>query len=177
MSKFALDKVAEAFPQAIEERYVDRGGGEWAVVKAQALREVASHLKNSPELDFKLFVTLDVVDRLSLEKPTPRFEVAVILFSLSRNERVHLKVRVSEESPELPSLTPIFQGANWWERLAWDFYGLRFTDHPDLRRVLLYEEFQGHPLRKDYPLRGRQPLIPERPLEDIFRGPGTGGRA
>jgi NADH-quinone oxidoreductase subunit C len=69
----------------------------------------------------------------------------------------------------------VYQGANWSERLTWDFYGIRFKGHGDLRRMLLYEEFKGHPLRKDYAMRDRQPLIPERPIKDIFRGPGTNG--
>ncbi|MFZ5472014.1 MAG: NADH-quinone oxidoreductase subunit C [Myxococcota bacterium] len=177
MSKFALDKVAELFPDAFSERYFDRTGAEWAVVRAERLCEVASHLKNAPELDFSLFLSADAVDRLNLPQPTPRFEVVYFLYSLKRNEHVRLKVRVFEDQPEIPSLAGIYQGANWWERLVWDFYGVRFTEHPDLRRILLYEEFKGHPLRKDYALRERQPLIPERPLKDIFRGPGTSGVA
>ena len=84
-------------------------------------------------------------------------------------------MRVSEEDPVIPTISKVYQGANWAERLTWDFYGIRFSGHDDLRRLLMYEEFEGHPLRKDYAMRDRQPLIPERPLRDIFRGPGTNG--
>ena len=175
MSTFALDRVTAQFPEAVAERYVDRTGGAWAVIHPLALPKVAEFLKNDPELDFKLFGSADAVDRLHLAENDPRFEVVYILYSLKRNEHVRMKVRVSEYHPELPSLVPLYRGANWWERFIWDFYGIRFTGHPDLRRILLYEEFQGHPLRKDYALRDRQPLIPERPIKDIFRGPGTSG--
>lgn len=173
MSTFALDRVAAQLPQAVAERYFDRTGSAWAVIHAEHLPQVAAFLKN--ELDFKLFTSIDAVDRLHLAENAPRFEVVYFIYSLSRHEHVRLKVRVTEAHPEVPSIVPIFKGANWWERFVWDFYGVRFTGHPDLRRVLLYEEFQGHPLRKDYALRDRQPLIPERPIKDIFRGPGTSG--
>jgi NADH-quinone oxidoreductase subunit C len=177
LSKFALDGLAQKLPDAVSERYVDRTGGEWGVVRPASLVEVMSTLKRDPELQFKLFLSLDAVDRLHLPPDPaglPRFEVVYFLHSLHRNEHVRLKVRVGENA-ELPSVTPIFQGANWWERFVWDFYGIRFTGHPDLRRILMYEEFQGHPLRKDYPLRQRQPLVTERPIRDIYRGPGTSG--
>jgi NADH-quinone oxidoreductase subunit C len=176
LSKFALDKISERFPQAFHERYVDRATDEWAVIQPGSIRDVLAHLKDSPELDFKLFGSMDAVDRLHLNNPKPRFEVVYFLYSIKRSEHVRLKVRV-DEGEEIPSATPIFQGANWWERLIFDFYGVRFSGHPDLRRILLYEEFKGHPLRKDYPMRQRQPLIPERPIQDIFRGPGTSGVA
>lgn len=177
MSKFALDQVQAALPDAFVDRYADRAGGEWAVVKPERLRDVSTRLKTAPELQFKMFLSIDCVDRLLLPENEPRFEVVYFLHSLQRNEHVRLKVRVGEDNPELPSLTPLFLGANWWERLTWDFYGIRFTGHPDLRRILLYEEFVGHPLRKDYGLRDRQPLLPERPIKDLFRGPGTSGLA
>jgi NADH-quinone oxidoreductase subunit C len=170
-----MDRVAAAYPDAVVERYQDRGGGEWLVAKKELIRDIASLLKNDPALDFKLFLSMDGVDRLQLPESQPRFEVVYLFYSLSRHEHVRLKVRVEEQAPEVPSITSVYQGANWYERFVWDFYGVRFTGHPDLRRVLMYEEFKGHPLRKDYPLRGRQPLIPERPLKDIFRGPGTSG--
>ena len=177
MSAFALDRIAERLPQALAERTVDRSGAPWGVVRADALVPVAQLVKSDPELAFKLFVSVDAVDRLHLPENTPRFEVVYFAYSVKRNEHLRLKVRVGEERPEVPSLVPVYQGANWWERFVWDFYGIRFLGHPDLRRILMYEEFKGHPLRKDYPLRGRQPLIPELPIEDIFRGPGTSGVA
>ncbi len=177
MSKFALDKVAARFPDAFVERYEDRSGGHWGVVRPELIREVVSHLKNDPELDFKLFLSIDAVDRLLLQENDPRFEVVYLIRSLTRNEHVRLKVRATEDKAEIPSIASIYQGANWWERFVWDFYGVRFVGHPDLRRILMYEEFDGHPLRKDYALRERQPLIPERPIKDIFRGPGTSGTA
>jgi NADH-quinone oxidoreductase subunit C len=175
LSQHALDVVGAKFPDAFAERYQDRAGGEWAVVKHEALIRVASELKNDPALAFRLFLSADAVDRLMLPDNTPRFEVVYFLRSIQLNQVARLKVRVPEERPEMPSLTTVYQGANWWERFVWDFYGIRFTGHPDMRRILMYEEFKGHPLRKDYPLRGRQVLIPERPIKDIFRGPGTSG--
>ncbi|HME91418.1 MAG TPA: NADH-quinone oxidoreductase subunit C [Myxococcaceae bacterium] len=168
-----MDKLARALPNAVQETYIDRTGGDWAVLRPEAIREAASFLKNDPELDFKLFLSMDAVDRLMLPQNDPRFEVVYFLFSLRRNEHLRFKCRVAGDPPQLPSLTSVFQGANWFERFVWDFYGIRFEGHPNLRRILMYEEFEGYPLRKDYPLRARQPLIPERPIEDIFRGPGT----
>jgi NADH-quinone oxidoreductase subunit C len=173
LSKYAYDKIAAALPSAVLERYADRGGGEWAVIRSEAILDVASELRDKPELEFKLFLSIDAVDRLMLPGNDPRFEVVYFLYSVRRGEHARLKCQVPEDKPELPSITPVYQGANWWERFVWDFYGIRFRGHPDLRRILMYEEFKGHPLRKDYPLRQRQPLVPERPIQDIFRGPGT----
>jgi len=173
VSAFAYDKVSARYPSAVVQRYTDRTGGEWLVVRRESLRDVAAMLKSDPELDYKLFLSMDGVDRLQLPQNSPRFEVAYFLRSLSRRDMVRLKVQVEESDPQIPSIAHIFGGANWFERFVWDFYGIRFTGHPDLKRILLYEEFKGHPLRKDYPLRERQPLVAERPLRDIFRGPGT----
>ena len=175
MSKFAIDKVAERFSGAVIERYEDRSGAPWAVIAKEQIRDVAQFLKTDHELQFRLFLSADAVDRMYLPVNDPRFEVVYFLRSLLRNEVINLKVRVGGETPEVPSVTPVFQGANWWERFVWDFYGIKFEGHPDLRRILMYEDFKGHPLRKDYPLRQRQPLIPERPIQDLYRGPGTSG--
>ena len=175
MSPSALSLVQEKLPDALVETYTDRAGGAWGVVKPEHLRAVVATVKDDPALDFKLFLSIDAVDRLLLPENDPRYEVVYFLYSVSRNEHLRLKVRVPEATPVVPSIAGIFQGANWWERFIWDFYGIKFAGHPDLRRILMYEEFVGHPLRKDYPLRQRQPLIPERPIKDIFRGPGTSG--
>lgn len=172
MSTYALDQIQALLPDALESRYSDRTGGTWGVVRREHIQSVASLLKG---LGWTLFLSMDAVDRLYLPESTPRFEVVYFLYSPGRNEHVRLKVKVSEDDAEIPTIRTIFQGANWAERLVWDFYGIKFKGHGDLRRMLTYEEFKGHPLRKDYGLRERQPLIPERPIKDIFRGPGTNG--
>ncbi len=88
-----------------------------------------------------------------------RFEVVYHFFSLSLKRRVRVKVPVEETSPEVDSLTPLWATADWFEREVWDMFGIRFRGHPDLRRILMYEGFEGYPLRKDYPVNKRQPLI------------------
>ena len=91
--------------------------------------------------------------------PEPRFEVVYHFFSLPLKSRIRVKVPVEESDPMVASLTPLWASANWFEREVWDMYGIRFRGHPDLKRILMYEEFVGHPLRKDYPVNKRQPLI------------------
>jgi NADH-quinone oxidoreductase subunit C len=88
-----------------------------------------------------------------------RFDVVYHFYSTAHNHRVRLKVPLTLADPVVDSLTGLWRTADWFEREAWDMYGVTFTGHPNLRRILLYEEFKGHPLRKDYPIRKRQPLI------------------
>ena len=99
------------------------------------------------------------------------------LLSIPTRARIRLRVKVPE-GPEgvVASVTGVWRGADWFERYCFDMYGIRFSGHPDLRRLLMYDEFEGYPLRKDYPLKGRQPLVPERQVDNIFRGPGPAGR-
>jgi NADH-quinone oxidoreductase subunit C len=172
--KVALERLKGLFPTAITQVYTTPRGDDYVVVQPSGLAEVALRCKEDPELDFKLFLSTCAVDRLLLPENEPRFEVIhQIRQGREPWKKLHLKIFVSERSPELPSVQPIWKGADWWERYCWDFYGIRFTGHPDLRRVLLYEEFQGHPLRKDYPMKGRQPLVAERDFRDLVRGPGA----
>jgi NADH-quinone oxidoreductase subunit C len=172
--KAALERLKSQFPEWVTTTYTTPHGDDYAVVKAAGLVEVARFCKEDPELDFKLFVSTCAVDRLLLPESDPRFEVIhQIRQGRAPWKKLHLKVFVPEPNPELPSLQPVWKGADWWERYCWDFYGIRFSGHPDLRRVLLYEEFQGHPLRKDYPVKGRQPLVAERDFRDLVRGPGA----
>lgn len=116
-------------------------------------------LRDSPELAFDYLVDVTAVDYLGR---TPRFEVVYHLRSIKRGHRLRVKIAVPGENPEAQSITSLWKSANWLEREVWDMFGIRFTDHPDLRRILMYEEFIGHPLRKDYPVGKRQPLTEER---------------
>ena len=141
------------------------------VVKAQALVDVCRFLKAERGFDMAPYIT--AVDYLG---QTPRFEVVYNLYSTGKNARVRLRVKLAE-GEELPSVTSVWRGANWYERYCFDMYGIPVTGHPDLRRLLMYDEFEGTPLRKDYPLRGRQPLLQEREVKDIFRGPGPANRS
>jgi NADH-quinone oxidoreductase subunit C len=122
---------------------------------ASALRTLRDH----PEARFEQLSDLTVVDYFGA---TPRYEVIYQLYSLSLNHRARVKVPLPEEDPVVPTVSTIWKSANWAEREAWDMFGIRFEGHSDLRRILMYPEFQGHPLRKDYPLNQRQPLVPER---------------
>ena len=94
-----------------------------------------------------------------LTGPEQRFEVVYHLYSLARNLRVRLKVPVAAAYPAVDSVADVWPSANWFEREVWDMFGVRFTGHPNLTRILMYEPFEGHPLRKDYPVYKRQPLI------------------
>ena len=88
-----------------------------------------------------------------------RFEVVIHFFSLPLKHRLRIKVPVGGESPAVPSLTALWLAADWFEREVWDMYGIRFANHPNLKRLLMYDGFMGHPLRKDYPVNKRQPLV------------------
>jgi NADH-quinone oxidoreductase subunit C len=116
-------------------------------------------LRADAELDFSLLSDLTVVD---YRGRTPRFEVVYQLNSLAKRHRLRVKVGVAEDDAAIPSATAVWRSANWAEREAYDMFGIRFEGHPDLRRILLYPEFEGFPLRKDYPLSQRHPLVPER---------------
>jgi len=102
--------------------------------------------------------TTEIWERLVLNDEY-RFEVVYHLYSSPHNHRLRLKVPLTSADPVVPSVTEYWKAANWFEREVWDMFGITFTGHPELRRILLYEEFKGHPLRKDYPVSKRQPLI------------------
>ena len=92
-------------------------------------------------------------------EPSPRFEMVYHLFSLTHRHRIRVKVPVEAADPRIDSVTSVWKGANWFEREVWDMFGITFAGHPHLKRILMYEGFQGHPLRKDYPVNHRQPLV------------------
>jgi NADH-quinone oxidoreductase subunit C len=171
MAKAVIDALVQRFPEAVYDPYEGVGGDDCAFVRKEGIAEVCRLLK--VDLSFNMAPYITAVDYLGED---PRFEVVYNLFSTTTNARVRLRVKVPESDCVLPSVTGLWRGADWFERYCFDMYGIRFTGHPDLRRLLMYDEFVGHPLRKDYPLRGRQPLVPEREVHDIFRGPGPATR-
>jgi NADH-quinone oxidoreductase subunit C len=120
------------------------------VVESARIVEVLTRLRDDPALRFVSFIDLCGVDYPGRER---RFDVVYHLLSPSRNERVRVKVETDEVTP-VPSIIPVFPAANWFEREAYDLYGILFSDHPDLRRILTDYGFEGYPLRKDFPLTG-----------------------
>jgi NADH-quinone oxidoreductase subunit C len=156
MAKLVLDKLAERFTAGEILETGAQHGNEWARVLPSAWHQVAEFLRDDPATQMDMFVDLTCVDRIPRE---PRFDVVLHLYSVEKKHRVRLYAGVSEKAPVIASLVSVWPGANWFEREAFDMYGVRFEGHPDLRRILMYPEFQGHPLRKDYPKEKRQPLI------------------
>jgi NADH-quinone oxidoreductase subunit C len=150
-----LELLQREFANDVSEVAYVRGEAT-AVVRPEALRPVVEFLRHDSRMAFDLLVDMTAVD---LGQRKPRFDVVYHLLSLSHKLRLRLKVRVDESGPEVESLSPVWGCADWLEREIWDMFGIRFRGHPNLKRLLMYEEFQGHPLRKDYPIQKRQPLI------------------
>jgi NADH-quinone oxidoreductase subunit C len=115
------------------------------------IREACSLLKDDPACPFNFLSDITCVDWYPSE---PRFEVVYHLLSIPKKERVRLKVRLNSSSPTIDSITSVWPGANYFEREVYDLFGVRFAGHPYLRRILMPEDWEGHPLRKDYPVEG-----------------------
>ncbi len=182
------EHVAKRFPDAVVSSHEWRGD-QTVVLHAKFLLEVARELKEDPDLAMNFLMDLTAVDYSAFGKgPVPaffassgvtlgpsslipdedpwpgppdssRFVVVYHFFSTTHKHRLRLVVPVGDEDPEVDSLTSLWPGANWLEREVWDMFGIVFRGHPNLKRILMYEEFEGHPLRKDYPVNKRQPLI------------------
>ncbi len=150
-----LAKIQERFADAVLSTHSHLGENTIVVARSR-LVELAKFLKEDPELQFDVLMDLTAVDYL---KRKPRFEVVYHFLSLPLLHRLRVKVPVGEPNPEVDTLSGLWRGANWYEREVYDMFGIRFRGHPDLRRILMYPEFEGHPLRKDYPINKRQPLI------------------
>jgi NADH-quinone oxidoreductase subunit C len=141
-------------------------GDDVLILDRANLRESFHLLKDDKQLDYDFLSDITAVDYWG--KKEPRFEVVYQIVSRSRRLRLRVRVPVPENDPSVESLTPLWRGANFLEREVWDLFGVRFIDHPDLRRILLYEEFEGFPLRKDYPVNQVQPRVPERFVDGTF---------
>ena len=155
MSKRTFQLLQERFPDQVLEAYTHLGDTIVIVTKA-AIHGLCQFLKDNPELRFTMLVDLTAVDYQSRD---PRFEVVYHLYSFGHNRRIRVKVPVDERDPQIQTVSDLWQIANWYEREVWDMFGIRFKGHQDLRRLLMYDEFKGHPLRKDYPINKRQPLV------------------
>ena len=151
----ALRRLLEKIPEAIVETHADLGDAT-ACIDSSRIVDVARLLRDDPDLAFEMLTDLTAVDYLCEE---PRVEVVYHFYSVARNHRVRVKARVPEDAPELPSVVDLYASADWMEREVFDMYGVRFAGHPRLERILLYDGFEGHPLRKDYPKEKRQPLV------------------
>ena len=155
-----LERLRELFGPALVETHA-RHGDLTAVVERGVLLDVLRVCRDEPALGFDVLMDLTAVDYLKYpgREDGPRFEVVYHLYSLGHNHRLRVKVRVDEDDAVVPTAVDLWPIANWFEREVWDMFGVRFAGHPDPRRLLMYEQFVGHPLRKDYPINRRQPLI------------------
>jgi len=156
MGSDQIDRINSKYKGVVLDSH-DFRGDQTITVQKNVLIELFKFLRDDPELDFKFLMDLTAVDYLN--RKDSRFEVVYHFYSLKHNHRLRVKVPVSEDDCTIDSVSSLWKTANWYEREVWDLYGIKFNSHPDMRRILLYEEFKGHPLRKDYPINKRQPLI------------------
>jgi NADH-quinone oxidoreductase subunit C len=162
------DVAVPAFVAAVQQAFPDAGlqvsywVGDWTVIVPVArLADVARFARDNPATRFDYCSDVTAVD---WPARTPRFDVVCCLYSTVHRHRLRLKTRAAD-GELVPSVTGVWSGANWLEREVFDMFGVRFAGHPDLRRILMPEEWQGHPERKDYPLEGPGELLLESPQE------------
>ncbi len=173
MSKELQSLVVSQFGADVIETHAQHGD-ETVVVRPSAWYAVHAFLRDDARARCSMLSDLTAVDYPERE---PRFEVVSHVYSLEHGHRLRVKTRVGDlegNSADVDSVTSLWASANWLEREAYDMFGVRFVGHPDLRRILLYPEFEGHPLRKDYPADRIQPLIPFRDVPGIEKVPPFG---
>jgi len=146
----AVQKLRDWDKQAVAE-VIEFRGETTVVVPPQHLARAAEFLSTEPSLQFTFLSDLTTVDRFPME---PRFELNYHLLSIDYGLRLRLRVRLAGAEPTLPTVTPVWPTANWHERENFDLFGIRFQGHPDLRRILMPDDWEGYPLRKDYPVEG-----------------------
>lgn len=158
----AVEALKERFPElGIEAQplctHLDGRASDqlWVRLEPDRLIEVMTFLRDDPRTGFEKLADLTCIDYLNFPDAEDRFGVIYNLLSHTHGHRLWVKVFVNDPDPEVPSVTSIWNGANWPEREVHDLFGIRFSGHPDLRRILLPEDFEDHPLRKDYPLHGK----------------------
>jgi NADH-quinone oxidoreductase subunit C len=166
-----LAKVLPQLPENIQNQIlgVQEFLGETTLtIRRESVREVMSFLKNDPQCRFDVMMDLFAMDYLKYDPAQPdRFAVVYYLVSFLQGKRIRIKVFLSEEDPSVDSIHEIYQAANWFEREAWDLFGIQFKGHPNLTRILCHSDFVGHPLRKDYPSDQYQRLKTAMPSEGL----------
>jgi NADH-quinone oxidoreductase subunit C len=151
-----LERVVAEFQDSVT--VVEDLRGDLALrAEREVIHGLVKALRDHPELKFDMLYFITGLDNYLDE---PRFEVVYNLRSMERNVDVRINVPVPGTEPELDSITDLYPSADWLEREVWDMFGVRFTNHPNLERILMWEGFEGHPLRKDYPLLGNTPGTP-----------------
>ncbi|MBS1114600.1 MAG: hypothetical protein H6Q93_46 [Nitrospirae bacterium] len=145
------ERIREVFPEEVLAVSEFRGQVSVTLRKTR-IRDVSRYLHDDPELYFDYLIDVCGVDYLG--KKEKRFEVVYHLYSIKHRRMIRLKAEVGEEDLTIDSVTSVWIGANWHERETFDLFGITFSGHPDLRRILMPEDWEGHPLRKDYPLKG-----------------------
>jgi len=166
MSKALLDLVVAQFGSAVLGTH-SQHGDDTVIIAPSAWFEIHQFLREDARTSIDMLTDLTAVDYIDRE---PRFEIVSHVYSLAKGHRLRLKTAVGDEegeTVEVDSLTALWASANWLERETFDMFGVRFVGHPDLRRILLYPEFEGYPLRKDYPADKIQPLVPFREVPNI----------
>jgi NADH-quinone oxidoreductase subunit C len=178
MSHKVLDRLQTKFGEAVLETH-DQFGDDTAVIDPAQWKAVAAFLRDDSACSMDHFIDLTAVDYMG--RRSPRFEVVLHLRSSDRLHRIRIKARVDAEgdgetdTAKIDSLVDVWRGANWFERECYDMFGIEFVGHPDLRRILMYEQFRGFPLRKDYAASRTQPLVEYR-AEALDKLPPFGER-
>jgi NADH-quinone oxidoreductase subunit C len=150
IARETIEALLTAFPAAAHSEFRDQAR---VVVARESLHPALQFLKNQRQFDFLVDITC--VDYLNYRDAEHRFGLVYLLASTETGERLTVRVFVDEPQLAVPSAVPLWEGANWMEREVYDMFGIPFEGHPDLRRILMPEEFTAYPLRKDYPLQGR----------------------
>ena len=155
MSQYVVGRIQEKFGAAVLSTHASQGD-DTVVIERGVLLDLLFFLRDDVELAFNLPIDLTVVDWYRLREL--RFEVVYHLLSTTKRHRIRIKVPLVEDDLKLDSSFPVWPGLDWFEREAWDLYGVTFEGHPNHKRILMWEGFEGHPLRKDYPINQRQPV-------------------
>jgi NADH-quinone oxidoreductase subunit C len=158
--KKIIDELKQAFPEKIKDTSSEFGD-DTVTIDKDFLLDLVQFLKKEPR-EYSMLLDLTCMDYFGQE---PRFEMVYLLLSLTGKHRLRIKISLPEKDPAIQSLASIWKNANWLEREVYDMFGIRFIGHPDLRRLFMYDGFEGYPLRKDYPLSKSQPRIQLRKIK------------